>query len=85
MTHALDRLLVEPWSPRDPEAVALNLSLRMGPNDGRLVLIAERDGRFALARLVGTRPGKVERLGPTFASALEGEREVLRRRFEARS
>lgn len=80
----LDRLLDDPWGPHDLEAAELNLALRAGPAAGRLVLIAERDGRFALARLPAARFGRVERLGPTYPTVLDGERDILRRRHAAR-
>lgn len=79
----IERVLADPWGPLDAEAEALRLRLRMGPAEGRLIMVAERDGSFALARLPVERPGKIERLGPVYASALEGERDILRRRYEA--
>ncbi len=80
---ALDRLLAAPHGPHDPEVADLALRLRMGPVAGKLVLIALAPGRFALARLPRGRHAPIERLGPEYASAIEGERDILRRRYEA--
>lgn len=85
VTAPIDRILADPWGPLDDEAEALRLHLRVGPIAGKLVLIAERDGSLALARLPETRPGRIERLGPVYADVLKGERDILRCRYEAMS
>ena len=81
---AIDRLIERPWGPHDVETASLALSLRVGPAAGRLVLIALGSGRCALGRLPMTQPGSVELLGPEYDSALDGERDILRRRWETR-
>lgn len=83
MSTAFERLLANPWGPHDPETHVLNMRLRLGPVAGKLVLLSLADGQFALARLPMTRPGSIERLGPLYTDALAGERDILRRRFEA--
>lgn len=79
-----EQLLAEPWGPHDAETTALARTLRSGPVAGKLVLVALAGGRCALARLPATWPAPVERLGIEYESAIEGERDILRRRWEAR-
>jgi hypothetical protein len=80
-----ERLLANPWGPHDPEVAELARQLRSGPVAGKLVLVALGGGRCALARLPAVRPGAVERLGPEYASVIDGERDILRRRQAARA
>ncbi len=80
----IERLLADPWGSHDAETTELARTLRTGPVAGKLVLIALAGGRCALARLPASWPGPVEWLGPEYRSAIEGERDVLRRRWEAR-
>ncbi len=81
---AFDRLIERPWGPHDPETWALSLRLRGGDSAGKLVLLALPGGRFALARLPRRPFGAIDRLGPEYDTVLEGERDILRRRYEAR-
>lgn len=81
---AIERLLANPHGPHDADAAELDLALRTGPCEGRLVLLALAGGRCALARLPTGRWDKIERLGPEYPTALDGERDILRRRWEAR-
>ncbi len=81
---AFERLIARPWGPYDPETWAMNLELRGGPAAGKLVLLALPGGRCALARLPPRPFGPIERLGPEFETVLDGERDILRRRHEAR-
>jgi hypothetical protein len=80
---AFDRLIERPWGPHDPATWALSLHLRGGPAAGKLVLLALPGGRCALGRLPERRFGAIERLGPEYDTALDGERDILRRRHEA--
>ena len=80
---AFERLLANPHGPHDPEVFDLALRLRTGPIAGKLVLIQHAPDHFALARLPAGRHAPIERLGPVYATALEGERDILRRRFAA--
>lgn len=82
---AFERLLANPHGPHDPETFELDLTLRMGACAGKLVLVALAPGRFVLARLPAARHAPVELLGPEYATALEGERDILRRRMDART
>lgn len=81
----LERLLANPHGPHDAETAELDISLRTRPCAGKLVLLALGGGRCALGRLPAGRWDPIERLGPEYASALEGERDILRRRHEARA
>ena len=80
---AIERLLADPYGRHDAEAAELNLRLRTGPVAGKLVLVVLGPARFALARLPVGRHAPVEFVGPEYPSVLEGERDILRRRFEA--
>ncbi len=81
---ALERLIERPWGPHDPETWALSLELRGGASAGKLVLLALSDGRYALARLPSRPFGAIDRMGPEYDTVLDGERDILRRRYEAR-
>lgn len=78
-----ERLLTHPHGPHDPEVFDLALRLRTGPIAGKLVLIELAPNRFALARLPAGRYDPIEQLGPVYATAIQGERDILRRRLAA--
>ncbi len=82
--NAFERLIERPWGPHDAETWALSLELRGEPSAGKLVLLALPGGRCELARLPPRPFGRLERLGVTYGSVLDGERDVLRRRHDAR-
>jgi hypothetical protein len=72
-----ETLVANPWGPFTPAVADLNLRLRSGPIKGKFVLLALDDGRFELGQLPGHWPGKIERLGITYETVLDGERDIL--------
>lgn len=75
-----------PFGPHSTEVWALVTALRMGPIEGRFVLIAAADGRsWELAQLTGRRGEPPMKIGETFTDRAAAEWAVFRRRWEART
>lgn len=74
-----------PFGPHPPELAALVDALRLEPIDGKYVLLADVDGGFELAQL-SAQPGvPPRRLGVRFTDLADAERDVFRRRWQART